>query len=60
MIEDGKVCYPIEQITIAGNFFELLLGIKSVGNDLRFGMAGGKGCFGSPMVYVNELSISGE
>lgn len=60
MIEDGKVSYPIEQITIAGNFFELLLGIKSIGNDLRFGMAGGKGCFGSPMVYVNELSISGE
>jgi len=59
-IKAGKLGRAVEQITIAGNFYELLKNIIEVGADLRFGMPGGDSCFGSPTIIVNELSISGK
>ena len=35
-IEKGELAYPVEEITIAGNLKEVLLGIEVVGNDLSF------------------------
>jgi len=58
-IKNGKKIKPVEQITIAGNFYKLLEDITEVGNDLKFGMPSG-GSFGSPSVIVKELSISGK
>ena len=55
-VEDGKKSYPIEQITVAGNFFELLKIIEDVANDLKFPMSS----VGSPSVKVKELSIAGK
>lgn len=55
-IKDGVKSYPVEQITIAGNFFELLKTIEEVGNDLNFPMTS----VGSPSVYVKELSVAGK
>lgn len=55
-IKNGKKDYPIEQITIAGNFFDLLKEIKEVGNDLVFPLSS----FGSPTVIVDGLSIAGK
>jgi len=57
-IEDGKKTHAVEQITIAGNFFELLKDIEIVGNDLRFGIPGGA-CIGSPSFVVKSLSVAG-
>lgn len=54
-VEEGKKSRPVEQITVAGNFFELLKQIRTVGSDLRFPMGG----MGSPSVDVGELSIAG-
>lgn len=55
-VEGGKKSYPIEQITVAGNFFELLKIIEDVADDLKFPMSS----VGSPSVKVKELSIAGK
>ena len=55
MIENGEISTPVEQITVAGNFFQILEGIKIVADDLKFGMNG----VGSPSVLVENTSISG-
>ena len=57
-IENGKITKPVEQITVAGNFYELLKNIETVGSDLRF-QSMGSGGIGMPSVLVNGLSISG-
>lgn len=55
VIENGKRGQSVEQITVAGNFYELLKNARSMANDLIFPMGG----IGSPSVDVGELSISG-
>lgn len=55
-IENGVKTHPVEQITVAGNFFTLLTDIEEVGNDLRFPMSS----VGSPSIMIKELSIAGE
>lgn len=55
-IKNGKKQYPIEQITVAGNYFELIKDIQAIGNDLKFPMSS----FGSPSILVNTLSIAGK
>lgn len=55
-IKDGKKDYPIEQITVAGNFFDLLKNVVEVGSDLKFPMSS----VGSPSVRVEGLSVAGK
>lgn len=55
-IENGKKSYPVEQITVAGNYFQLLKDIEKIGEDLKFPMSS----VGSPSVIIKELSIAGE
>ncbi len=55
-VKDGKRVRPVEQITIAGNFFALLTQIRSVGSDLRFPSGG----FGAPSIDVGTLSVAGK
>ena len=55
-IENGKKTFPIEQITIAGNFFDMLKNIEEVGSDLLFPMSS----VGSPSVRVNSLAVAGK
>lgn len=55
-IENGKKTFPVEQITIAGNFFDMLKNIDEVGSDLLFPMSS----VGSPSVRVNGLAVAGE
>ncbi len=59
MIKNGKKSKPVEQITIAGNFYNLLLDIINIASDLKFGIPAG-GCFGSPAVLIKEISVSGK
>ena len=58
LIEDGKITRPVEQITVAGNFYELLKNIQAVGSDLRFDMPNAGAC-GMPSLYVGDLAVSG-
>lgn len=55
-IKDGKKEYPVEQITVAGNFLDLLKNIKFIGNDLNFPISS----VGAPSVIVEGLSVAGK
>ncbi|WP_160680859.1 TldD/PmbA family protein [Clostridium sp. C8-1-8] len=55
VIRNGKLCEAIDQITLAGNFFELLKAIEAVGDDMDFYYSN----TASPSVIVRELSIAG-
>ncbi|MBN9645575.1 TldD/PmbA family protein [Terrisporobacter glycolicus] len=55
-VENGKKTFPVEQITLAGNYFDLLKNIVSIGNDLKFPMSN----VGSPSVIATGLSIAGK
>ncbi|MBO0800484.1 MAG: TldD/PmbA family protein, partial [Blastocatellia bacterium] len=54
-IENGRLAFPIEEVTIAGNFREMLLGIEMIGNDLRF-----RGKSAAPTIKVSRMMVSGE
>ena len=55
LVENGQVVRAVNQITIAGNFFDLLKNIIAVGDDLEFGA----GCFASPTLLAEGLSVAG-
>lgn len=55
-VKDGKKAFPVEQITLAGNYFDLLKNIVAIGNDLKFPMSN----VGSPSVIATGLSIAGK
>lgn len=55
-VENGIIKQPVEQITIASNFFELLNSIDEIGDDLYFSSS----AVGSPSVIVKNINISGE
>ncbi|TFB14260.1 TldD/PmbA family protein [Filobacillus milosensis] len=56
-VKDGKVEGATNQLTVAGNFYDLLNDVKQIGSDLelakRFGSA-------SPSLLINQLSITSE
>lgn len=59
LIEKGKISRPVNQITVAGNFYDMLENIEAVGTDLKFGLPSGA-YIGSPSLKIKELSVSGE
>lgn len=54
-IEDGKLAFPVEEVTIAGNFRDMLRGIEMIGNDLRF-----RGRTAAPTIKIDRMMVSGE
>lgn len=54
-IVEGQRVRPVEQFTVAGNFYQLLKDVTAVGNDLLFDGAP----IGSPSVAVRALHIAG-
>lgn len=56
LVENGKIVRPVEQITIASNFFEMINNIEEIGNDLYFSSS----AVGSPSVIVKNINVSGE
>ena len=55
-VKDGKIVRPVEQFTVAGNFYQLLKDVAAVGSDLIFEGSP----IGSPSVLVSALSVAGE
>lgn len=53
-IENGELAYPVEEVTIAGRFPEMLNHIAMVGSDLEF-----RGAVASPTVLVEGLTVAG-
>jgi PmbA protein len=54
-VEGGVVVSPVDQITVAGNFFRLLHDVEVVGSDLEF-----RRSFGSPTLRVAGLAVAGK
>jgi len=59
LVENGQIVGAVEQITVAGNFFEVLQKVTEVGSDLEFGSPGLGGHVGSPTLLIDCLSIAG-
>jgi len=55
-IIDGKKTKALKQITVAGNYFQLLKDIVDVANDLSFGLSP----IGSPTVRIGKLAIAAD
>ena len=55
-VKDGKKDQPVERITVAGNFFQLLKNIRAIGSDLTFPGSP----IGSPSVDVGEIAVAGK
>ncbi len=59
LVQDGKIIRPVDQITIAGNFFKLLEDVEVVGSDLEFGSPGMGGNVGAPSLIIGKLAVAG-
>ena len=60
LVEDGRITKAVKGFTVAGNFFSLLKDIKAVGSEVKFGLPSGFTTFGSPSVYLTDMSIAGQ
>ncbi|QUH20147.1 TldD/PmbA family protein [Alkaliphilus sp. B6464] len=58
-VKDGKIERPVNQITIASNFYEVLQNIEAVGDDLAFTFPSA-GYIGSPTLKIKNISVAGE
>nr|WP_300005919.1 TldD/PmbA family protein [Tissierella sp.] len=59
LIENGSYKRPLEQITIAGNLYDMLKEIQEIGNDIKFSHPSSD-YLGSPSILISGLSISGK
>jgi len=59
LVSNTKIGQPVEQITIAGNFYQMLQDVVGVGGDLKFDMPGRMGTAGAPSVLISGLEVSG-
>ncbi len=53
-IDKGVLTYPVEEITVAGNLKEMLLGIEMVGNDLIF-----RNSVVAPTIKIRRMTVVG-
>jgi PmbA protein len=54
-IENGKLTYPVSEVTIASTLPEMLTGLEAIGSDLEF-----RGSIASPTVLIREMTVSGQ
>ena len=58
-IENGKIGGAVKSFTVAGNFFELLLSVEDISNNVDFSIPA-LTAFGSPDVLVRQMSVAGK
>jgi PmbA protein len=56
-VKEGKKDKYFRQITVSGNYFELLKNVISVSDDLTFGTNGN---IGSPSLLISNINVAGE
>lgn len=54
-VENGKIAYPVEEITIAGNLKDMLAGILAVGNDVQI-----RGTKQTGSILLDRMTIAGD
>jgi len=60
LVEAGKICRPVDLITVSGNFFDMIMDIVAVGDNLEFKLGNTANNMASPSVYVRMLDVAGE
>ncbi len=60
LVQNGKIERAVKSFTVAGNFFDLLKGIEGLGDQVKFGVPGGFTVYGSPDVWVRNMSVAGK
>lgn len=58
LVKNGQMAGGVNQITVAGNFYDMLKEIKAIGNDYLTSLTP-SGAFIAPSVFVRELVVSG-
>ena len=53
-IEKGKLAYPVEEVTIAGNLKEMFGNIEMIGNDLEM-----RGRIAAPTLKLSRMTVAG-
>ena len=53
-IRDGELAFPVSEVTIAGNLKDMLMGLETIGNDLKF-----QGSSAAPTVLIPEMTVGG-
>jgi PmbA protein len=59
LIEEGKIKKPINDFTVAGNFFDLLNKVEKIGDDLEYYFPKTLGSVGGRSLQVSDITISG-
>lgn len=59
-VERGQKTSPVNQCTVSGNFFKMLLAIDKIGNDFSFEEIDSNAIFGAPSVSVGTLIYAGQ
>jgi PmbA protein len=54
-IEDGRLAYPVEEVTVAGNLLEMFAAIEGVGHDLRM-----RDRTVSPTLLIGRMTVAGD
>lgn len=60
LVTGGRRSHAIKNFTISGNYYELLKNVVAVGDDLEFGTPHSGCTYGSPSVWVKEISVAGK
>jgi len=53
-VENGKIAYPVSEVTIAGSLQEMFKGIVATGNDFDL-----KGSITTGSILINEMQVAG-
>lgn len=54
-VEDGKIAYPVEEITVAGNLKDMFLGIQAIGTDVEV-----RGSRRVGSILIDRMTVAGE
>ena len=54
-IRNGKLAFPVHEVTIAGNLGQMLKDIEMIGSDLEF-----RGSSASPTLRIREMTVGGK
>ncbi|TDF34540.1 metalloprotease PmbA [Alteromonadaceae bacterium M269] len=53
-VENGKIQYPVHEITIAGNLKDMFMGIQAIGNDTDV-----RGAVQTGSILIDEMQVAG-
>ncbi len=54
-VENGRIAYPVEEITIAGNLKDIYRGILAIGNDVIV-----RGSKQSGSILIDRMTVAGD